>query len=119
MADIVLLNKNGVPTTYEGVTELKVPTSAGGVQIFETPFNMNDVWFYYLRATGTEDQYLILEKSLFAGGSTGKMCALTASYCQENGYLGDNGEYIIGVLASKNANLTVGETYSLSTLENG
>ena len=38
MADVVLKDKNGNPVTHEGVTEIKIPTASGGVQIFGTSF---------------------------------------------------------------------------------
>lgn len=117
--NIVLLDRSSNPVTKSGVTGVNLITDSGEEKIFEPVFEMSSAYFYFLRATGTENQYLILEKSVQSGGSTGKLCALSANYCQTNGYLGDNGEYLLGVLVSKNPNFEVGSTYSLSTLLNG
>lgn len=119
MADIVLLNKNGVPTTHEGVTELKVPTSAGGVQRFETPFSMVKTYFYYCRPSETEDAWEITDKwSGLGRGTSGILGGFGAESCEEYGYQTSDGAWAVGVLVSKQE-LTVGNTYTSDQLING
>lgn len=116
--NIVLLDRSSNPVTKSGVTGVNLLTDSGEEKIFEPVYEMSSAYFYFVRPSG--DGWEITHRSKGLGsGNSGIAGGFGYADCENYGYQNTNGDWAVGVLVSKNANLSVGSVYTTDELLNG
>ena len=117
MADIVLLNQDGVSMTFPGVTGVNMLTADGANQPF---YDLTKLNWYLAHPTDTSGRYQIMGGGAMGGsgqlvtrcGKYGIVVNFSTYWLEQMGFLDDESGTYAAYIFFTNKELTIGSTYS-------
>ena len=116
-SNIILQDQYGNTNTFEKVKAVDLPTDDNGIQTFHDLMLLKP---YYFKSTGEDGVVeIVVELNLLfaSAGNYGIASVVSNVTIEENGYLGENGNYFMGLLFT-DKELTQGERYTLNYIFN-